>query len=104
MDVAHQPEQAVSLAEAEPHPQHRTDGPHLNPPSKPGAPGPVRRGGTGLEHPVIVRRQTGGVRLSRRVDADEQDVVALDLDGLLVGEGDGLAGPEVFAGLRAVEA
>src|ERR1035441_8658749 len=44
-----------------------------------------------------------GMRLPWRVDADEQHVVALDLDGLLVGEGDRLTGPEVFAGLRAVQ-
>src|ERR1035438_2047794 len=44
-----------------------------------------------------------GAVLPWRVDADEQHVVALDLDGLLVGEGDRLTGPEVFAGLRAVQ-
>ena len=54
--------------------------------------------------PGLYSETWDGTRLPRRVDADEQHVVALQFDGLLIGEGDRLAGPEVFAGLRAVEA
>jgi hypothetical protein len=46
----------------------------------------------------------GNSLLFRRGDSNQQDVVASQPDGLVVGEGDVLAGPQVFAGFGALEA
>jgi hypothetical protein len=48
--------------------------------------------------------QCKGRFLFRRVDADQQNIVAGHLDGLVVGERDRLPGPQVLAFLRAMQA